>query len=295
MAEAHEILLPPERPGHACPPDLAERRAGIAAGKAAGVWNVTPPPGEVTLGGRRTLVYRPEGPERGRLIHYHGGAYRLGCPEMTGPFAAAIAARTGYKVFVPEYRLAPEHPFPCGLNDGWAALEMLSRAHDDGLPLVLCGDSAGGGMATALTVMAVARGLPVAGLIALSPWLDLTVSAPSYAANAATDPLFSAESAESGARLYTQGGDRAHPLASPLFADLRGFPRTFTSVGSGEVLLDDARHFHRRLTETGIDATLSEVPGMDHTAVVRSADAPGSPETLALIVAMLSDIATARG
>ena len=287
--------LPAERVGHACPPDLAERRKGMDAAKASGVWDVTPPPGEVTLGGRRTLVFRPQGPERGRMIHYHGGAFRLGGPEMEGPFAAAVAAQTGYKVFVPEYRLAPEHPFPCGLNDGWAALAMLAGAHDDDLPLVLSGDSAGGGLATSLALLAVARGLKVAGLVVLSPWLDLTVSAPAYECNAASDPMFSTASAESGALLYTQGVDRRHPLVSPLFADLRGLPRTLVSVGSGEVLLDDSRVFHRRLGEVGVASELFEIEGMEHVAVVRSLEMPGARETLARVVDLLGDIAAARG
>jgi len=289
--DLHEILLPPEREGHAPPPDLAERRAQMDAALASGAWAVSPPPEEIVLGGRRTLVFRPEGVVRGRMIHFHGGAFRLGGPEMEGPFAVAIAAQAGFEVYAPQYRLAPEHPFPAGLNDGWAALAALAGLHEDGLPLVLSGDSAGGGLAASLAVMAAARGLAVDGLVLLSPWLDLTVGAAAYAANAGSDPLFSRESAEAGARLYTQGFDRAHPLVSPVFADLRGLPRTLISVGAGEVLRDDAHTLHRRLGDVGVVSELFEVAGMDHVAVVRSLELPGAGETLARIVDLLGDIA----
>jgi len=143
--------------------------------------------------------------------------------------------------------------------------------------------------------MAAARGVRIDGLIALSPWLDLTVSALAYEVNAASDPMFSRESAEAGARLYTQGFDRAHPLVSPVFADLRGLPRTLVSVGSGEVLLDDARTICRRLGEAGVACELSEIAGMEHVAVVRSLAMPGAQETLARIVDLLGDIVGALG
>jgi len=282
------MQVPPEREGHACSPDLAARRAGMDAAKAAGVWAVSPVPETLELGGRRTLVFRAPGPCRGRLIHFHGGAFRVGAPEMLAPFAVALAARTGFDVYAPEYRLAPEHPFPAGLNDGWAALDALSG---DGMPLVLSGDSAGGGLAASLAVLAVARGVRLAGLLLLSAWLDLTVTAPEYDGNAASDPMFSRESAESGAQLYTQGFDRAHPLVSPLFADLGGLPQALVSVGTGEVLVADSRRFHARLIEAGVASRLSAIDGMEHTAVARSPELTGSAEAMELIVDLLGDIA----
>lgn len=287
-------VLPPRRPGHAAPPDLAERRAAMDAAVAAGAFATNVPPREDALAGLRTLRFAPEGagesPARGHVLQLHGGGFRIGRPEFEGPFAEALAARCGVEVAVPQYRLAPEAPFPAGLADALAALEALA-AQADGAPLLVSGDSAGGGLAAALALLSAAGRAPkLAGVVLLSPWLDLTVSAPSYAANAASDPLFGTQSAALAAQLYLQGCDPRHPLASPLFADdalLARFPPALVSVGTGEVLLGDAVGFHRRLEAAGADSLLVAVPGMDHVAVVRGAGLPGAAETFAAVAAFV--------
>jgi acetyl esterase/lipase len=291
--DAALVLLPADRAGHPAPSDLALRREQMAAAQSAGTWTVTPPPEQVELGGRRTLMFRPQGRIVGRMLHLHGGAFRLGAPEMEGPLATALAARCGVEIIAPQYRLAPEHPFPAGLRDAFSVLCALAE-QNDGLPLIVSGDSAGGGLAAGVTMLAIQAGVPIAGLVLLSPWLDLTVSAPSYAANAATDPMFSRESAASGATLYLEGLDARHPLASPLFGVLSGFPRTLISVGSGEVLADDARRFHAKLQAAGVESELSDIPGMEHIAVVRSLAMPGAAETFDRIVHLINDITTAE-
>ncbi|MBW8783272.1 MAG: alpha/beta hydrolase [Novosphingobium sp.] len=280
--------LPPERTGYPAPPDLAARRAMMDAALAAGQWTVEPQPRERTLAGRRVLRFAPPGESRGRVLHFHGGAFRLGGPEMEGPFAIALAARCGVELIAPQYRLAPEHPFPAGLNDGWAVLEAVASENDG--PMVLSGDSAGGGLAASLAVRAVEAGVPLAGLVLLSPWLDLTVSAPAYAENSANDPLFSHESATSGAELYLQGIDPRHPLASPLFADHRGFPPTLISVGTGEVLRDDALRLDTSLGAAGVTTRLVALDRMEHVAVVRDLASPGAAETFRAIAAFVDDI-----
>jgi epsilon-lactone hydrolase len=173
---------------------------------------------------------------------------------------------------------------PAGLTDALAALEALVDEAGDA-PLIVGGDSAGAGLAASLGVLATSRGNPgIAGLVLLSPWLDLRVTAGTYAANAATDPMFSKESADVAAELYLQGFDPAHPLASPLLAPVAGYPPTLISVGTGEVLYDDSRLFHDKLIAAGADATLSAIPNMEHVAVVRGLTMPGAPETLAAVV-----------
>ena len=124
----------------------------------------------------------------------------------------------------------------------------------------------------------------------LSPFLDLTLSGQSYHYNAGTDQLFSLESAMNAAQLYLQGSDPTHPLASPLYAPLYGLPPTLISVGSGEVLADDARRFCQQLMGYGVPAALSEVPGMEHVAVVRSPHLTGSAETFAAVASMVDDL-----
>jgi acetyl esterase/lipase len=297
------ILLPLERRGHAPPPELIERRAQLMAGVVAGQWRTEPMPQDSFLGGiggpggghahARALRFRPAGRIKGRVLHFHGGAFRLGCPEIVSPFAAALAAACGVEVVVPAYRLAPEHPFPAGLSDALAALHAVAREGGVGphrVPLILSGDSAGAGLAASLAVLAAQEGIAIDALVLLSPFLDLTLSGPSYQYNEGSDPLFSLASAANAVELYLQGGDPTHPLASPLFAPLYGFPPTLLSVGSGEVLADDTRRFHAQLAAYGIPTALSEIEGMEHTAVVRSPLLPGSAETFAAITDLVDDI-----
>lgn len=281
--------LPAERSGRAAPPAILAAREAMAGAVAAGQWRTDPPPVEAWASGVRVLRFRPaNGAVRGRVLHFHGGGYRLGAPDYAGPYAAALAERCGVEVICPAYRLAPEHPFPAGLNDGLAVLTAL--AGEGGPPLILSGDSAGGGLAAALAVLAVGRGVALSGLVLLSAWLDLTVSAVSYAANAATDPLFSAESASLAADLYLQGEDARHPFASPLFAPVEGFPPVLLSVGEGEVLFDDAVAFGKRLRAEGVEVDYAPVAGMTHTAVVRGLDLPGAAETFGRVAGFVDRV-----
>lgn len=281
-------LLPPERPGREAPAELALRRQGMSGAIAAGTWRTEPPPQTVDLGGVRALHFAAPGAPKGVVLHLHGGGFRQGCPEMAGPFAAALAARCNVDVVCLAYRLAPEHPFPAGLADARAALSALQAAGAG--PVILSGDSAGGGLAAGLAALAATDDTPPAALVLLSAWLDLTVTSRFYEINAASDPLFSRLSATEAAGLYLQGASAEHPLASPLFASLAGFPPTFVSVGEGEVLVEDARRFHAALRAAGVSATLSVIPGMEHTAVVRGAALAGSPETFAALASFIDGV-----
>ena len=235
----------------------------------------------------RVLRFAPDDAPRALVLHLHGGGFRQGAPEFAGPFAEALTARCGVEVVVPQYRLAPEHPFPAGLADALAVLRALASEADEA-PLVLSGDSAGAGLAAGLAVWSAANdGPPIAGLVLLSPWLDLTVSAPSYTANAASDPLFSLASAQDAAALYLQGFDPRHPLASPLFAPLAGLPPCLVSTGAGEVLRDDAEAFRAALEAAGVPSRLSVVEGMDHVAMVRGLDLPGAAQTFGEVAAFI--------
>lgn len=255
------------------------------AALAAGAWTTERPALEVTLGGRRTLRFLPDGTPKGMVLHLHGGGFRIGGPEMEGPLAEALARRCEVEVVVPQYRLAPEHSFPCGLTDALAALAALREEIGDA-PLVVSGDSAGGGLAAALAVLGTVR---IDGLVLLSPWLDTTVTASSFAENT-DDPLFSKESADVAAALYLQGQDPAHPLASPLLAPIERFPPTLISVGTGEVLRDDSLRFHAKLQAIGVSSELLAIDGMEHVAVVRSLAMPGARETFAAIAEFVDRI-----
>jgi monoterpene epsilon-lactone hydrolase len=166
-------------------------------------------------------------------------------------------------VVVVDYALAPEHPFAAGLRDTTAAYEATRATWPQ--PVLVGGDSAGGGLATSLVAAALNADQPRPGGVALfSPGSTSTVSATTYESRASTDLLFSAERASEAAALYLQGWDPRDPLASPLLADLVGFPPTLVFVGSEEVLLDDTLAFERALTETGASVNAHVVDGMQH-------------------------------
>jgi monoterpene epsilon-lactone hydrolase len=282
--------LPPfqssERTGEAAAPDLLAIRDAITSAVDAGVWATTPPPQEITIAGIRALRFIPNGESRGTVLHFHGGGFRLGCPEQVGPFAAALAARCSVSVICPAYRLAPEHPFPAGLSDGWSVLHELEAL--DNLPLILSGDSAGGGLAASLAALSTSNTFRPAGLSLISPWLDLTVDSSSYQQNAASDPIFSAASAREAAQLYLQGHSPDDPLASPLCGSANGLPPTLINVGAGEVLLDDAKLFHNKLIAEDIPTQLHIVKDMEHVAVTRSFVLAGAKETFETLVSFIS-------
>lgn len=277
----HPPLLP-ERTGQPAPPELLALRERLASALgASGAAHE-----QRRIGGTRAIAFAGAGKQAATLVHFHGGGFRQGQPEMTAGYAAALAQAARVTVLCPAYRLAPEQPFPAALNDG---LNMLAALRDEGAgPLILAGDSAGGGLAASLALFCPERGIEVAGAVLHSPWLDLTVSNPSYETNAGTDTLFSRSSASEAARLYLQGHAADDPLASPLFGDLSRFPPAFISVGRGEVLHADAVTFAGRLKTAGRAAELCEVDGMDHVAVTRSPDLAGSQEVLARTVEFIS-------
>lgn len=277
--------FPAERDGFPATGDLQSQKAGISAAVASGMWQTDPAPLEENLNGVRCLRFCSPAPRCGTVIHFHGGGFRIGCPEQVGPFAARLAQHCAVDVVCPAYRLAPEYPFPAGLSDATAALAKLCETSDQ--PILISGDSAGGGIAASLAALCGQMAIHPAGLVLLSPWLDLTASTASYAANAASDPLFSSQSAKTAADLYLQGWEANDPLASPGLGPVDAFPPTFINVGSGEVLIDDSRAFHARLRAGGIPAQLQEIAGMGHVAVTRGADLPGSAETFAALAAFV--------
>ena len=277
-----------ERAGMPPPADLAERRAGLAAAIQAGYWRTDVPPAELVLSGVRCLRFAAPEPARGTVLHLHGGAFRIGFPEQLGPFAAALASQCQVDVVCPAYRLAPEFPYPAGQHDAFVALAELARGTTG--PLIVSGDSAGGGLAASLIMLAARAGISVTGLALLSPWLDLTLSSSTYDTNAASDPLFSRDAARDAASQYLQGAVSADPLASPLLGDLAAFPPTYLNVGSGEVLLGDAARLDERLREVHIPVAYCSIEGMDHVAVTRDLGLPGSAEAFAGLCAFIDSL-----
>jgi epsilon-lactone hydrolase len=258
---AHLARLPP--------PDsltLAERRAQYERAERA-----FPVPPEVAVTGVAAPVAPAEWlvPPSTRpdvvILYLHGGGYVIGSPRSHRHLAAAIARAAAARALVLDYRLAPEHPFPAALDDAVAAYRWLLDRGIRPARLVLAGDSAGGGLTVAALVALRDRGLPLpAAAVCISPWVDLTCSAGSYARNAAADPIVRAGLIAEMARAYLAGADPKTPLASPLYADLRGLPPLLIQVGSDEVLLDDATGLAQRGRAAGVETTLEVAPRMVH-------------------------------
>ena len=164
-----------------------------------------------------------------------------------------------------DYRLAPEHPHPAAVDDAVAAVRFALASGFAPSRTAVAGDSAGGGLAlaTLLALRDAGLELPAAG-VCISPWTDLSGSGESMRTRAAQDPLVDAETLARMAAHYLAGRDPRTPLASPLFADLRGLPPLLVHVGSAEILLDDATRVAERARDVGGDVQLEVWDGMIH-------------------------------
>lgn len=187
------------------------------------------------------------------LLYFHGGAYIFGSPATHKAMLAQIARRTGCAVILPDYRKAPEHPFPAAVDD---ALAVYRQVMDAPGGVVLGGDSAGGGLALGVLAEILRRGLPMpTGLFAFSPLTDLTWSGASLSDNGAADVILPADRMDEMADMYLQGADPADPRASPLFASFGGAPPVWLCAGETEILLDDTRRMATRLRAQGVPVT----------------------------------------
>jgi acetyl esterase/lipase len=220
-----------------------------------------------SLGGVPVLEIEIDGiTPSGTLLWFHGGFYVLGSPLTSAGLASDLARRTRMKVISVDYRLAPEHPYPAALDDALAAYRgLLDDTEIDPERIVVVGESAGGGLATALLVAARDQGLamPRAGVL-FSPYADLTLSGESMTTKAEVDPSFRSEDIAVRAKDYVGSADLANPLVSPVFADLRGLPSLLIQAGSNEVLLDDALRLATRAAAADVPVTLEVTPGVPH-------------------------------
>jgi len=261
VVRAHLAKLPPS-----ASMTIAERRAQYDRAE-----RVFPTPPDVaieavTAPARPAEWLRPPGARTDAAVLYlHGGGYVIGSPRSHRHLAAAIARAAGTAALLVDYRLAPEHPFPAGLDDAVAAYQWLLGRGLAPSRVVVAGDSAGGGLTVATLLALRDRGLPQpAGGVCISPWVDLTCSGATYATKAAVDPIVTRESVAMMAQAYAGAGDPKAPLLSPLYADLRGLPPLLVQVGSDEVLLDDALGLGERARAAGVDVTVEEWPAMIH-------------------------------
>jgi acetyl esterase/lipase len=202
----------------------------------------------------------------GRTILYlHGGFYLLGSIQTHRSLVGYIAAAAQAHALIIAYRLAPEHPFPAALDDAYTAYSWLLAHDTQPEQIILMGDSAGGGLVLSLLLTLREQGIALpAAAVFLSPWTDLSLSGESWKTNAKKDLMINPRIAEVVPSLYIPGADPCQPLASPLFADLRGLPPMLIQVGSDERLLSDSTRLAERARLAGADVTLEVWPKMPH-------------------------------
>jgi acetyl esterase/lipase len=202
-------------------------------------------------------------PVKGVLLYLHGGGY-FACSPQTHRAATCAFALAGYRTFAPDYRLAPEHPFPAGLDDAVSVCRALLEEHDPGR-LVVAGDSAGGGMSVALLVRLREENASMPAAAALfSPFVDLAATGESMQRNSARCAMFTHDVIPRAARFYVGDRDVRMPLASPLYADLHGLPPLLIHVGEDETLLDDSVRLAARARDAGVTVELKVWPRVPH-------------------------------
>jgi epsilon-lactone hydrolase len=220
-----------------------------------------------TVGGIPGWWCKPSNARPGEaILHLHGGWYVWGSALAYRHFVGHIAASAGAVAFIPDYRLAPEHPFPAALLDAQASFRGLA---DSGIRrIAVVGDSAGG--ALGLTLLSLAKAerapgtVPPVGAVVLSPITDLTQSGPSWETRAESELYFTRSQCAALIQAFLAGHDPADPLASPLFGDLAGLPPIRVHVGEDEMLLDDSRRYVERAVASGVDAKVDVWQGMLH-------------------------------
>ncbi|MCG2621213.1 alpha/beta hydrolase [Arthrobacter sp. I2-34] len=269
---------------------ISQLRSQLAGNPAAGreavaaFMNAWPAPQGLLRGTQRpdgindwhTVLSGRVEPQR-RIVHVHGGGFTSGSGASYGAFLGALAQDAEAEVISCDYRLAPEHPFPAGLNDVHAAFERLITDQDAATTAVVA-DSAG----SALVLAAVSR-LPLvrrpAALVFFSPLVDLATEGGSYDENADGDALFSLEQLRGVRKAYARGASLQDPELSPLFGPLAGMPPTLIFASTSEVLRDNAVRLHEALVRAGGHSDLRLVPGVPHAwpvfgpSVSESADA----------------------
>ena len=248
------------------PATLAQRRAAFVPGD-----RLHPVPDdvqvtEVSAGGVPAHWLTAPGAGPGRvLLFLHGGGYELGSLRSDGELAARLGRASGMRVLFPEYRLAPEHPFPAAIDDVLAAWRWLRTQGLDAASLAVAGDSAGGGLAAALLVATrdAGQALPAAAVL-MSPTVDLTSSGASMTERADQDPISTPAMLRQFAAGYLAGADPTTPLASPLFASLAGLPPLLIQVGTADLLLSDSERLAAAAAQAGVDVTLQVGEGLPH-------------------------------
>jgi len=225
-------------------------------------------------------INTPETIHKRVLYFLHGGGHVSGSIKTHQDFAARLSRISKARVLLIDYRLAPEHPFPAGLDDAVKAYKWLVDDEQiDPKNIIIGGDSAGGNLAltTLLKLRELNLELPKSAVL-ISPWTDMLGTGESMITKAEVDPFISPIACEFFSQLYARDRDLRNPLISPLYADLQGFPPLFIQVGTAEILLDDSIRLAKRAKAIGIEVELDVWEDMIHDFAMFAAVVPESQE-----------------
>ncbi len=249
------------------PATVEEARAGFAP---AGAIHPIPDDvlvNEVNAGGVPAHWLDAPGAKGDRvLLFLHGGGFQFGSLRSDGELAARLGRASGLRVLFPEYRLAPEHPFPAAIDDARAAWRWLRTDQRlSAQSIAVAGDSAGGGLTVSLLVATRDAGdaLPAA-VVLMSPTVDLTSSGASMTDRVDQDPISTPALLRQLASDYLAGANPKTPLASPLFASLSGLPPMLVQVGTADLLLSDSQRLADAAAAAGVEVHLEVGEGLPH-------------------------------
>ena len=199
------------------------------------------------------------------VLYFHGGGYSHGSEEKYRLLMGESVRRTGINVFIFNYRLAPENPYPAAFEDAIKAYEFLIGEGVRGKNMIFLGDSAGGGLAFATALYLKDNDMELPGkILVMSPWTDLACMGNSIQKNAKTELFVPEKLLKEYSNGYVGKEDSRNPYISPLYGDLQGLPDSYINVGSHETLLDDSTRFHEKLLQSGVNSKLSVGEGLFH-------------------------------
>lgn len=222
------------------------------------------------------------------MLYIHGGGFVAGKPANRRALTGRLAAKLDATVYAIEYRLAPEHPFPAGLDDCANAYRALVTSGIPPRGIVVGGDSAGGNLSFALALKLKSEGTPEpAALVALSPATDLASAPPSHKSNARADAMFDTRMFPTVVRHYCPGSDAADPFISPLRGDVKGLPPTLIQCSRDEILRDDGVLMAEKLRAAGTEVSLEVWPNVFHVWQLMADQIPESRKAIENIVSFV--------
>ena len=199
------------------------------------------------------------------ILYCHGGGYNTGSFMYARTVTGKLAENTLINVMAFDYRLAPEFPYPCAVDDALKVWEYLENIGYRGDHIIVTGDSAGGNLALSLTLKLKELGkMMPAGLVLFSPWTDLTLEGVSHIERVDMDPILTEEYMEKAVDDYAFDEDLNNPFISPLFGNFEGFPQTLIQVGDHEILLSDSEDLAACMHAYGVDVRFELYEGMWH-------------------------------